>query len=281
MIIIFTPIATLHSDDFKNSIAFFTKATELNNPGAATKRDEEYLNNRDITNTQTDFENTIQISQNEYPPAFYNKKLINLNFVKDYKAAEADFSTTLLLDTAYFDAYIKRADVRILQQNVGDTLSDLEKTKQYNPKNPKIFYTEGKAYVTTQQFDIALTNFSKSISLDSTFAEAYNDRAFVNYKLQQFDSSMNDCNKAIALNPVFLNAYYNKGMIFYEKGLSDSAIRQFDITLSLTNNFYFGYFYRGMAKLQKKDMNGACYDWQESVKLGFTMAQDTIKKYCK
>ena len=136
-------------------------------------------------------------------------------------------------------------------------------------------------YVHTSDFANAITNFSKTIALDSNNAEAYNNRGYAMYKLQQYTNAFKDYTKAIDLFPKYLNARYNKGMIYYEMGLPDSAIKQFDTTLYLANDFYFGYFYRGMAKKQKNDMAGACNDWQESVKLGFTMAEDTIKRYCK
>ena len=92
---------------------------------------------------------------------------------------------------------------------------------------------------------------------------------------------MKDYSKAIDMFPQYLNARYNKGMIYYETGQPEAAIKQFDTTLFLANNFYFGYFYRGMAKKEIHDMSGACKDWEESVKLGFSQAEDTLKFYCK
>lgn len=280
-IALFTPIAAFHSDHFKNSMTFFGRAAELNNPGASTKLAEEYMNTRDIPNANTALERGIEISNGEYPPAYFLKGMIDMNFNKNLEDAENDFSTTLKLDTTYIDAYINRANVRIQLQNIAGALDDLKKADQLVPNNPVVLYTMGKVFVTTQQLEPALENFSKAIVLKNDYTEAFNDRAFVLYRLKRLDSALLDCNKAIALNENYFNAYYNKGMIFYEKGLSDSAIKQFDITLSIINNFYFGYFYRGMAKLQKNDMAGACTDWHESVNLGFDMAQDTIAKYCK
>ena len=240
-----------------------------------------YLNEKDIANASSNFEKAIDLSNNEYPPAFFDRGLINLTFVKNYKDAESDFSSTVSLDTNYVDAYINRANARILLQNTGGALADLHHAMQFRPENAEIYYTIGKAFTNSLQFETAITNFTKAISIDSNYAEAFNDRAYVNFRLNKFDSAMKDCNRAIALNQLYLNAYYNKGMIYYEERKSDSAIKEFDTTLNLANNFYFGHFYRGMAKLQKKDLKGACEDWQESVKLGFSMAQDTIKKYCK
>ena len=74
--------------------------------------------------------------------------------------------------------------------------------------------------------------------------------------------------------------FYNKGLIYLELQKPAIAINELDTTLALTNNFYLGYFYRGMAKKEMNDMKGACEDWQQSVNLGFKMAQDTINKYC-
>jgi tetratricopeptide (TPR) repeat protein len=111
--------------------------------------------------------------------------------------------------------------------------------------------------------------------------EIYNDRAYARYRLKDYKGALKDCNKAISLMPDFMSAYYNKGIIYLEMGKPEIAIKELDTTLAITNNFYFGYFYRGMAKKQLNDMKGALEDWQESVRLGFTPAQDTINKYSK
>lgn len=160
-------------------------------------------------------------------------------------------------------------------------MQDLEKAKSIDANNAAIYFTTGKVFVTSNRFSEAEDNFTKAVTLDTLYSEAFNDRAFARYRMQKYDEALQDCNKAIHLNPVYLNAFYNKGMIFYETKKYDKAVKALDTTLSLANNFYFGFFYRGMAKKQLNDMKGACEDWQQSVNLGFTMAQDTIKKYCK
>ena len=117
--------------------------------------------------------------------------------------------------------------------------------------------------------------------MGSYSADMYNDRAYVKYRLNIFDDAIKDCDTAIRLFPQFMNAYYNKGVIYLGVGNAKQAVKEFDTTLALSNNFYFGYFYRGMAKKQLNDMKGACADWNESAKLGFAAAQDTIARYCR
>ena len=280
IIVLFSFMSLIRSDDFRNSISFFSNATNRGNAAAANKRGELYYNDRDFTNALSDFEKSIELSGDEYPPAFYNHGKLKSERDKDHATAEQDFSKTIALDSSYFDAYLGRAGERIFLQNFPGAFQDVDKAKHLDSNNAKVYETLGKIYVNSSDFVNAEKAYDKTINLDSSNAAAFNDRAYIKYRRQNFVSALKDCNQAIALFPQFLNAYYNKGMIYMELKKPEIAIKTFDTTLALTNNFYFGYFYRGMAKKQINDMKGACDDWQQSVNLGFNMAQDTINKYC-
>jgi len=281
VIIIFTFLSSTHSDNFKNTLTFFTNATERDNPGASTKRGEYYMGERDFTNAIKDFNLAIDLSNGEYAPAFFNRGMYNSQVAKDHNAAEADLSRAIAIDTSYIDAYIQRASERVFSNNFVEAINDLDKAKSLDSTRVDIYYTKAKVFTSAMQFKDALPFYNKAISMYAYSADMYNDRAYVKYRVKDYAGALKDCNKAISLMPNFMSAYYNKGIIYLETGKPKIAILELDSTLALTNNFYFGYFYRGMAKKQIHDMKGACDDWQESVRLGFTMAQDTIKKYCK
>lgn len=296
VLILFTFLALVHSDDFKNSISFFSRAADLGNAGAATKRGEMYNGDlsddiriflnfpypANLPDARNDFVKAIDLSDGQYPPAFFNLGKIESSLNKNHKAAEEDYSQTILLDSNYSaDVYIERANERIFTQDFNGALRDVDKARELDSTNVNVYYTHAKVLTNSMQFEQSLSYYDKTISMDSNYAQAYNDQAYVLYRLQRYDSALLSCQHAINLFPNFLNAYYNKGMIFLAKDKPDIAVKTFDTTLALADNFYFGYFYRGMAKKQLNDMQGACADWQKSVDLGFTMAQDTIKRYCK
>jgi tetratricopeptide (TPR) repeat protein len=279
-ILLFTFLASAHSDDFKESNAFFTNAIDRGNPGAATKRGEFFMDQRDFTSALSDFNRSLELSNDQYPPAFYNRGVAVAAANKDHQAAEQDFTKTIELDSSYIEAYIKRASEKVFRSDFASALNDLAKAQQLDPTNVSIYYTKAKVLTSAMKFKEAVPLYTKAISMDSSSAEMFNDRAYVKYRLGDFPSALQDCNKAIQLFPQFLNAYYNKGMIYMELGKPKVAIATFDTTLALADNFYFGYFYRGMAKKKVNDMEGACHDWEQSVRLGFSMAQDTINRYC-
>jgi tetratricopeptide (TPR) repeat protein len=281
IIVIFTFMASVHSDNFKDSVAFFSNATERGNPGASVNRGEYYMEQRDFSNAIKDFNLAIKLSRGEYAPAFYNRGVYYSQVAKDHSAAEADFSRTIALDPSYIDAYIKRASERVFSSNFEGALNDLDRAKNIDSMRVDIYYTQAKVFTGAMIFKESLPFYDKAISMYGYSAEMYNDRAYVKYRIKDYEGALQDCEKAISLMPNLMSAYYNKGIIYLELGKPDFAVKQMDTTLMLTDNFYFGYFYRGMAKKQLKDMKGACEDWQESVRLGFTMAEDTIRKYCK
>lgn len=281
VIVVFTFLASMHSDNFKDSLAFFTNATERGNPFACTRRGAYYMEQRDFPNAIKDFNLAIKLSRGEYAPAFYNRGLYYATAAKDHAAAEADLSRTVAIDNRYIDAYIKRASERIFSSNFEGALNDLDLAKSIDSTNVEIYYTKAKVYTSALMFDASLPFYNKAIAMYPNSPEMYNDRAYARYRVGDYKGALKDCNQATLLMPNFMSAYYNKGIIYLELGKPDIAIKELDTTLMLTDNFYFGYFYRGMAKKQLKDMKGACEDWQESVRLGFTMAEDTIRKYCK
>jgi tetratricopeptide (TPR) repeat protein len=283
IVLIFIPLASVYSDTYKNSEAYFGRAADLNNPGAYTKRGEEYINStpKDYVNALADFNSAVEISGGAYAPAYYDLGRATADYLKNHQDAETDFTQAILLDPTMIDPYIDRADERLKLQNANGAVSDLTKAESIDSTDSRIYYTFGKVYIGARNFPLAIENYSKAIALNNYYTEAYTDRGLAYYQLNNYPAAIQDCNKAISINRGFFTAYYNKAMVYYAMNKMDTTVKLLDTTLALADNFYFGYFYRGMAKKQLHDMKGACSDWQESVSLGFTMAADTIKKYCK
>jgi len=283
IVLIFIPLASVYSDSYKDSEAYFGRAAELNNAGAYTKRGEEYINStpKDYVNALADFNSAVEVSGGAYAPAYYDLGRVTADYIKNHQDAETDFTQAILLDSTVIDPYIDRADERLKLQNANGAVLDLMKAQSMDSTDSRIYYTFGKVYIGARNFPIAIEKLSKAIALNNYYTEAYTDRALAYYQLSNYPKAIEDCNKAISINRAFFTAYYNKAMVYYAMNKMDTTVKLLDTTLALADNFYFGYFYRGMAKKQLHDMKGACSDWQESLSLGFAMAADTIKRYCK
>jgi hypothetical protein len=85
-------------------------------------------------------------------------------------------------------------------------ISDYEKSIRLDSENASVFINRGKARATKGDLDQAIVDYDKAISMDPDDALAYNNRCFAQDKKGNFDAAIADCTRAIALEPTFAYA---------------------------------------------------------------------------
>jgi tetratricopeptide (TPR) repeat protein len=73
----------------------------------------------------------------------------------------------------------------------------------------------------------ALAGLNALILKASEFAEAYNQRAIVHFRLKQFERSMADCEKALQLNPYHFGAQAGLGQCYLQMRKHRAALKAF------------------------------------------------------
>jgi tetratricopeptide (TPR) repeat protein len=100
----------------------------------------------------------------------------------------------------------------------------------------KQYYNSGIQFRKNSQFAEALTEFSKSITLDKKFDSAYVEIGNIYSKAGKMDTAINNYKKALVINPKYTDALFGLGKI-YRDALNfknyDSAIYFFDAALKL------------------------------------------------
>ena len=96
----------------------------------------------------------------------------------------------------------------------------------------------------------AIKDYTKSISLNSKYPEAFNNRAYAYMRSGDFKSALEDLNKALTLNPNYVNALSNRGDVYshemqyakavidYKKVIELSPEKRKDICGDLTSARY-------------------------------------------
>jgi tetratricopeptide (TPR) repeat protein len=84
----------------------------------------------------------------------------------------------------------------------------------------------------------AIAAYSKSISLNPNYAQAYNNRAYTNMRMRNYKDALPDLNKAIQLNPNYIQALMNRGDIhnYYYQIDRQSAIKDYEKVITLGGN---------------------------------------------
>jgi tetratricopeptide (TPR) repeat protein len=91
----------------------------------------------------------------------------------------------------------------------------------------------GTQDLNAKNFDDAVEHFSKSIELDPSFAEAYNQRAIVHYLCERYAESAADCHAAVKRMPCHFGAWAGMGHCYVHLGKLDDALRSYERALEI------------------------------------------------
>jgi lipoprotein NlpI len=110
------------------------------------------------------------------------------------------------------------------------------KPKKSNKDNPsEQAFNEGYKLQKNSNYSAAIDKYSEAISLNSNYAEAYNNRAFC-YKMIAKDYlklSGQSYEKALRIKPQFPEALEYQGVYFIMNGEIENAYKNYKILLSL------------------------------------------------
>jgi tetratricopeptide (TPR) repeat protein len=279
VIFVFSILATLHADDYKDSITFFTAAANHDNAGAYNLRGCVYADEGDFQDALTDFNKAIEIAP-EFPDLYFDRGKLYSEAMQDHVSSEADFSKAIYADSTYTDAYIKRSTEKKYLGNTKGAFDDLYKAEKYDSLNNEIYYRLGNLFSSIKKYDNAVAYYTRAIALKNDYSEAYQNRGSVLHLLHHSSEAIQDLKKSIQMNPGYVNAYFDLGSVYLDIGMADSAIVSFDSTIRLSPNFAEAYYKKGKAFQLKNDAEKACNTWQELLKLGSPEIKDTIAKYC-
>ncbi len=95
------------------------------------------------------------------------------------------------------------------------------------------YYEKANEYVAKGMLEIAVTNYSRSIELDPTFAEAYNGRGLTYEAIQRSELAISDYDAALRLKPDYSEAIYNRALACRKSGRFDQARRNLQSACAL------------------------------------------------
>jgi tetratricopeptide (TPR) repeat protein len=216
------------------------------------------------------FSQAIKLNS-RYTAAYFMRAIVQ-DQLKAYSQALADFNKAIALNPKFAKAYYNRALLKDEKLNdIQGALADYNKAIALNPKFAKSYNNRALLkYQKLNDISGALADFNQAISLNPQYALAYNNRGGLKEdKLNDMQGALADYNKAIALNPKFAKSYNNRALLKYQL-LNDprGALADFDRAISLNPKYILAYNNRGSLKYQKlNDISGALADFNQAISL--------------
>lgn len=92
---------------------------------------------------------------------------------------------------------------------------------------------QGQDLMVQGQLELALGNFTAITKIEPDFAEAWNKRASVLYKMGQLDAASRNIAETLVREPRHFLAIAGQGVIYLQKGDLEDALRAFDHALRI------------------------------------------------
>ncbi|AFZ34220.1 Tetratricopeptide TPR_1 repeat-containing protein [Stanieria cyanosphaera PCC 7437] len=128
------------------------------------------------------------------------------------------------------------------------------------------FFNYGLENVRQQNYQEALSNFTKVINLNSYLVHAaYSNRCLVNLQLNNYDAAKSDCAIALQRNPDNLEALLNLGLIYVQLKDYSAAIAQYQQIINRNDHDYRAYYNRGLAYFAMQDYQQAVADYSQAL----------------
>ncbi len=154
---------------------------------------------------------------------------------RQYEAALEDYNKAIQLDPQCATAYYVRGCVYSMQWKLEKALLDYTIAIQLNP-TPNGYRNRGMTYVDLKQYEESLKDLDKAIELNPKSAVSYYYRGFAYHNLSQLTNAIRDYTLAISLDPNYADAYYNRGVARWIFNLDSEAVEDLNTYLKLKGN---------------------------------------------
>ncbi len=150
-----------------------------------------------------------------------------------------------------------------------------------NPNNAAAFFNRGIEYAKKRDYDRAIADFSKAISIRPGDARAYNSRAASFYRgKDDYHHAIADYTKAVDLDPGFSAALVNRGNVYRAIRAYDVALKDLNAAIAMNTKSNAAFYFRAQVyeALGRKDDAIADYRQALGVDPNDQDSKDALKR---
>lgn len=188
----------------------------------------------------------------------------------------------LRVDPANTDAKRMEINIYYLMDNDKEAIRLSDIALKENPNDAGLLYMRGLINNTRGRYEKAIEDFNLSLpgASESLSYKIYLGRGMSYMNLLEYDQAMADLSKSISLNDTSASAYNTRGKLNYELTDYQAAIDDFEKALDHSEGNAVLYFNLGMSYFRTEQLTNACPWFQKSCQLGNENACRMILMEC-
>jgi tetratricopeptide (TPR) repeat protein len=186
----------------------------------------------------------------------------------EYDKAVADHGKTIELEPTGIDNYHRRVDVYLKTDQYDQAIADYNKLIELEPSDTN-FFRRAAVYVKLGDYERAVSDYRRAV--DSIQAGSY-DNFYINniiytLKREEYDRAITDFSKLIELDPSNPIFYQWRGFINFNKGQYDLAAADYSKKIELEPSNTWSYYIRSKAYLKMGEYDQAIDDLDKVIVL--------------
>ena len=144
------------------------------------------------------------------------------------------------------------------------------------------YYNSGLKKYNDGQYVSALADLQKAGEIKKTESDLFNITALCYYMLSNFNNALSNINKAITIKNDIADYYFNRGLINGELGGdSYAAINDYTLAIKYNSDYANAYANRGVKYCNVDNWEKGCTDLKKALELGDMTVKQMINQYCK
>jgi len=156
-------------------------------------------------------------------------------------------------------------------------ISEFTKSIKMNPNDQRGYYFRGLAYFQRQQSTLAISDFTKAITMTPSDGKAYHARGRAYLQQKQYTLAIADFTKAIEMNPSAAQSYRYRGCAYAMR--EQFALAALDLTtvIELEPDNAEMYFKRGLLYHLEGKRYEALEDMRRAQNLGYSVPPEILE----
>ncbi len=158
-------------------------------------------------------------------------------------------------------------------ENYDDAISDFSRAIEKDSNDIEAYNLRGRAHTRKKNYEKALKDFDEAINLKADYEESYFNRGQLYKDQEEYEIAIDDFDQAISLDPKYAEAYYVRGYTKYNLKQYSEAEVDFHQATKIDPNYGEAFFYRGISKYNLNQYEESLEHFNEAIRLKYENAQ--------
>ncbi len=240
---------SFENNKWRDAIAFFDLhlASNPDDVDVIYYRGLAYLYNGNISQARTEFTELIEF-RSDFAPGYYGYALARLAKNPDNNVLAA-LNDAIFYDENYLEAYLKRAELYIRNDDSDNAAQDASKALELSPDHAIAMSLLAKTFIMKGQYQLAYEVIELSLQIDPTYIPSYEIQGISLVELDRPLHAERPLEIYLSGYPEDANAQMYMGIVSQEKGDHQTAIEKFELAKELDEDLWKTRYYRGVSYL--------------------------------